>query len=126
MLKGLHTENSHGIYVCIGAIWNFSVCSCIIGGNMGIEQYQEFYMKEEIKKSSVTISRESFQKSNDVARILDKVRRKEIVITSFKKNDETGYSIGTLKKESEKLGSQMYAVDNLLFIVPKEISLRTG
>ena len=93
---------------------------------MGIEQYQEFYMKQEAKKPTVTISRESFEKSTDVARILDKVRRKEVVIASFKKNDETGYSVGTLKKESEKLGSQMYAVDNLLFIVPKEISLRTG
>ncbi len=93
---------------------------------MGIEQYQEFQMEPTVKKATITISRESFERSNDVARILSKVRKKEVVIASFTKNDEVKYSLPALKTESEKLGSQMYAVDNLLFIVPKEISLRTG
>ena len=88
--------------------------------------YHEFAYLKQGTKPKITISKEVFEKTSDVSRILEKVRRKEVVVASFVKNEEIGYSIGTLKKECEKLGSKIYALDNLLFIVPKEIPLRTG
>ena len=89
------------------------------------EENEFVYLAQNLQtKPSIKISRDWLEKSEDIPRILEKVRKKNIVLVSFDKEDI--YSVEQAKKECEKLGSNVYRIDNWLLIVPKEIRVKTG